>query len=385
MVMTRQRDRKALIRARQAKTGESYNAARRHFLSGRHNQSPIAGVERPPDQIRVAPTLELKPVIVRRFRTPDEAKAVRPRLDDRAVLLVSEFVDITGKCEFPKGHQVSCQLATETGICNQVFGKGWTMRGKEGVEVFVGHVCAKRQFQDHIRFVRETARADNDVTVADYVARLQDLLVDPQTKPRMEAAETRRIDLLKRVEDVRIRVTHEVRERVNRLGKAPISAIELEFETKEKIEASDGTTRIVSKWIPTVVAILAAPRALDLARFNKLTRSIQRASKALGEAEASIVHSVRTLRSWCAHIEGIAESETVLDDISRDLAAFIEPNNLRSIVWLGRTLPERLAITACALRILGEPKVTRDMALAAYSQWETKMRASNGNRSFRVP
>jgi hypothetical protein len=114
--MTTSRDLKALVRDRMEKTGERYAAARRQILRSLHASPPGETAEYSDDRpsIRVtAPTWER--VVVRRFRTPEEAKAVRLALNDRAILPVSQFVDITGKCEFPKNHRVTCQLETESG------------------------------------------------------------------------------------------------------------------------------------------------------------------------------------------------------------------------------------------------------------------------------
>jgi hypothetical protein len=382
--MTTCRDLKALVRVRMEKTGERYAAARRHILNELHDHSPVDGIAQAPDGVEVI-RVNLEPVVIRRFRSPDEAKSVRTDINDRAILPVSEFVDITGKCEFPRNHQVTCQLETETGVCDQEFGDGWVMRRSDGVEVFVGCVCAKRQFQKHIKFAQETVRARNDITVADLVTRLQDLLVDPRTKQRVQEAETRRIALLKQVEGVRFRMTHSVLERVRNLAKAVTSSIELEFEFFEKKEDRDGIVHTVSKWVPTVVAILAGPNAPDPLRFNRITRAIQKAEKALEVVQASTAHSARTLRSWYASIMGIADSELALDGISNDLAAFTKAENLRSLVWLGRSFSERVGITGSILRFLGESTVTEDMARAAYGQWEREMRAANGDRNFRVP
>lgn len=368
------------------KTGERYAAARRQILQSLHAPPPgeIAGTADDPASIRVAaPTWER--VVVRRFRTPEEAKAARPTINDRAILPVSQFVDITGKCEFPKNHHVTCQLETESGICDQEFGDGYTMRRSDGVEVFVGGVCARKQFRDHVKFARETARAQNDVTVADYVARLQDHLSDPRLDQRLKDAETRRHALYEQVSAVRDHFTYAMLERIKGMTKGTNSSISLEFQYLEKREGRDGKIRVVSRWIPSVVATATSPKALNLTRFNKVAAALHKAAQALQIAEASISHSVKTLQTWCISIEGIAESESALDGISKDLAAFKGPANLKALVWLCGSLPECLATTRSILRILGQRTVTDDMARAAFGKWEAEMRAAHGNRNFRVP
>lgn len=385
--MTESRDFKALVRDRMAKTGERYAAARRHIL--RNAPSPTSGEitapEDNPNPIRVIPPT-WEQVVVRRFRTPEEAKAVRPAIDIRAILPVDQFVDITGKCEFPKNHHVTCQLETETGNpCDQDFGDGYTMRRSDGIEVFVGGICARKQFHDHVKFARETVRANNDVTTADAVTRLQELLIDPQLEQRIKVAEASRHVLYKQVSTVRECFTYTMQERIRGLAKATSPTISLEFEYREKREGRDKKIRIVSKWVPSVVAKMAAPRALDLTRFSPLAKGLHEAAEGLRVAEASSAHSSKTLRGWCTRIERVKDIESALEGVSRDLAAFSDPANLKGVVWLGRTLAECLSTTKSILRVLGQRTVTDQMARHAFGKWEAEMRAGHRNRNFRVP
>ena len=80
--MTVSRDLKALIHERMQKTGESYVPARRNVLAQRHTPSlQIVESTDETDSIRATPAWD--PVVVRRFRTPEEAKAARPAISTR--------------------------------------------------------------------------------------------------------------------------------------------------------------------------------------------------------------------------------------------------------------------------------------------------------------
>lgn len=382
--MTVSRDLKALIHERMQKTGESYVPARRNVLAQRHTPSlQIVESTDETDSIRATPAWD--PVVVRRFRTPEEAKAARPAISDMAVLPVAQFVDITGKCEFPPNHHVTCQLETDSGICDHEFGDGYVMRRSDGVELFVGGVCAKKQFQEHVKFARETARAQREVTTGDYVAKLQDLLSDPQLDQRLNDVETRRRELLERVDVVRRHFADTVLDKINRLAKGTNSTITLLFERIEKEEDRNGNVRLVSKWIPSVVARIAAPKALVLNRFNKVAEGLHKASQARRVAEASTAHSLKTLRSWCAGLERLRDCESALDAIEKDLGTFTQESNLAGLVWLCETLPQRVATTKSILWTLGHPTVTNETARAVYGRWETQLRAAHGNRNFRIP
>lgn len=383
--MTTARDLKALVRQRMEKTGERYSAARRHVCHELHASSASKVAKSTDDStpVRAGPIFE--PVVICRFRTPEGAKAARPAINDRATLPVSQFVDITGILEFPENHRVLCQLETDSGICDQEFGEGYVMRGKDGREVFVGGVCARKQFHDHVRFAWESARARRDVTVADYVAKLQDLKSDPHLPQRLEAAEAHRHELYRQVDAVRECFTYAMLERIKALAKGTNSSISLQFEYPEKEEAPDGKIYLVPRWVPSVVARVAAPAALNLNRFNKVAAGVSRATQAHQVAEASTNHGVKTLQTWYASLEGLRDCELALDGIAKDLAAFKEASNLKGLVWLCNNYPERLSTTRSILRVLGQRTVTDEMARSVYSKWEAELRAAHRNRNFRVP
>ena len=174
-------------------------------------------------------------------------------------------------------------------------------------------------------------------------------------------------------------------QRIEGLTKGTHNSISLKFEYLEKREDRNKKIYTVSKWVPSVVATVAAPKALIVKRFNKVASGRHKANQARQVAEASMAHSAKTLQTWCASLKGLGDCESALDGISKDLAAFTEAANLKGLVWLGETLAERLATTRSILRVLGQRTVTDEMARAAFDSWEKELLSAHGNRNYRVP
>lgn len=321
------------------------------------------------------------------FRAPREAEAARPKLDRDAPMHKAEYAGLTGVYSFPEVDWVTCQLIPEgaTAMCGQVHGNGFIMRRTDGVEGYLGQDCAKKEFDAHHEFGRDTAAARRVVRKVSLVERLGDLLAHSMRRERIVEGFTRQRTLRRQIAKVRDDFPHAVKEWLYSASKRGHRVIELDFMHMETIEDKDGKDREVPRWHRERIGAVAAPGGLDLRGVEKLGERFRASLAAADSAEANAEMPDKELLQWAEALEDADRCELDLEEAEEAFSTFLHPDNCRLLCWVCRKTDDQITTAGVALGLAARRKVSTEEAEAAFRAWRGELLATYRGLQLRIP
>ena len=323
--------------------------------------------------------------LVGHYTNPKQAAHDYPALDLTAPMGKSDFADITGAYNYPEAGWVNCQLEIDGAICKQAHGVGWIMLRKDGVEGYIGGVCARDHFQADEVFAGAAAKARRDIRIQNLVDRLGNLIVTRDVlRQRIVDVFERQQRLRKRVGKIRNSLPYVVMDRLHHMTKTGDRNVRLEFRHVEKDEDRDGKVIHVVRWRPDIVATVAAPQALEVGPIEEIGDKLRIALAAANAAEANPDRTEREMRHWAESIEAVDRCEAELEEVELALAVFVDPSNLRGLCWVCRKDADQTKSARAAIRAAGAWDDDAG-ARRARDAWREELKASRGGIEFSVP
>jgi hypothetical protein len=323
---------------------------------------------------------------IRHYSDRREAELAHPALNLSAPMPKSEFAFIGDSYGYAETDWVKCQLEIKGAICKQDHGTGWFMIRKDGVEGYIGGDCALLHFKKDKVFAGAVAKARRDIRTRDLVERLGNLIQDRDAlHQRIVAVFERQRNLRQRIREIRDLLPYVVMDRLHRMTKAGDRNVRVEFGYLERDEDRNQKVIEVIRWRSEVVAMLAAPHAIEVAIVEEMGARLRSGLAACRQAQASPERSENELRGWAESIESMDRTQANLNEAVTALDAFVEPTNLRGLCWLCPKDEDQLKAARAALRIAGSRDVSDSTAQRARDTWRDQISASRKGAKFKVP
>lgn len=315
------------------------------------------------------------------FRSPSEARSVRPNLDQSCNIPLKDFERLIGRYAFPRAEWVRCQLEENGSVCRQEHGNGWIAMRKDGKEGFIGKDCAHAHFGADSNFAAEATRITRELRINDLVKRLKDRFDDPIFRSRLEAAVERQKVLRDAVGRGRHRWPEPLLLRLASMTKTGNRAVTIEIQYSET-DSESGRETVT--WQPAMLGNIAAPEGLNPARIREIAKRLEAVWETLNQAVPSNEQPEKLLRKWNGSLDDVDRCEAELEEVSASLQAFERPENLRLLCWLVRQDHLQLAVVRAVLELSGTGVVTEAAVRSTRRTWHDAIRAAHGDRDFRV-
>lgn len=314
------------------------------------------------------------------FRSPAEAESARPRLDRSESIPLDQFAGLVGQFTFKESDKVICQLHKQGEHCGQPHWHGWVARRKDGVEGYIGRICARNNFGADDMFSREVARINRELRVDELVARIRSKLDDPHFRDRLQDAIDKQRNLREEVANLRDRWPASLLQRLSEIENNMYSAIDIEIRFVEKDER--GQDRY--SWVPTTLGVVEGIGSLDLAAIRDIGNRLRNVREAADEAVPSNEQTERALRGWAESLEKIDLCESEVDYSRSELSKFLKPENLKLLCWTVRNHSDQEEIVRIVSSLVAGRAPSAAEVANAKRNWAEEIRRQNDGRDFRV-
>lgn len=324
------------------------------------------------------------PTVFQLFRSSAEAQSARNRLDPAEPMPKDKYSGLAGKIDFEASDYVKCQLVDEDsggGMCRKEHGHGYIMIRDDGVEGYIGHVCVKRHFKTNYAEIRGAMnKVDRDIKLTELVERLQSLLNDADLLVRHDDGVAQLEILRKQVDRSRRQLDQYVLYSLDKMV-ATGRVVRLEFEYLEKREDHQKRVYTVPVWRRESVGSVIAPDALDTGALQKLDTRLSAAADAFSEGRAARDVPYKILQKWALALEDIDLCRSLTIEAEERLSRFLEPTNLKLLVWLSRTTEDCVDTMRAVLDMSG---VKGNDPAKVLNAWRAEVEAQHGNHRSRL-